>query len=151
MALDDGWKSEHRAAEVLKELQIPSLPVDPFHIAERRDILVQENPALSSGISGCLMKMGDNFGIIYSSRFSSEGFKRFTVAHELGHYFMDGHALHLGRVYFATTVNTRRINGLAQINGLWQCAGQGDMKISPCFSSMVVRSEASSQPLWPVW
>lgn len=95
MALNDGWKSENRAAEVLKELQITSLPVDPFHIAERRDILVQENPSLSSGISGCLMKMGDDFGIIYSSRFSSEGFKRFTVAHELGHYFMDGHALHL--------------------------------------------------------
>lgn len=95
MALNDDWKSENRAAEVLKQLQITSLPVDPFHIAERRDILVQENPSLSSGISGCLMKVGDNFGIIYSARFSSEGFKRFTVAHELGHYFMDGHALHL--------------------------------------------------------
>lgn len=95
MALNDGWKSENRAAEVLKELQITSLPVDPFHIAGRRDILVQENPSLSSGISGCLMKVGDNFGIIYSSRFSSDGFRRFTVAHELGHYFMDGHAFHL--------------------------------------------------------
>jgi hypothetical protein len=95
MALNDEWKSENRAAEVLKELQITSLPVDPFHIAGRRDILVQEDPTLSSGISGCLMKVGDNFGIIFSSRFSSEGFKRFTVAHELGHYFMDGHPLHL--------------------------------------------------------
>lgn len=95
MTLNDGWKSENRAAEVLKQLQITSLPIDPFHIAGLRDIVVQENPSLSSGISGCLMKVGDNFGIIYSARFSSEGFKRFTVAHELGHYFMDGHAMHL--------------------------------------------------------
>jgi Zn-dependent peptidase ImmA (M78 family) len=91
MAFDDGWKSENRAAEVLKQLQITRLPVDPFAIAAAKDILVQENPSLSSGISGCLMKVGDAFGIIYSSKFSSEGFKRFTVAHELGHYFLDGH------------------------------------------------------------
>ena len=37
------------------------------------------------------MKVGDTFGILYSSRFASEGFKRFNVAHELGHYFLPGH------------------------------------------------------------
>lgn len=95
MALNDEWKSENRAAEVLRQLQITSLPVDPFQIATQRDIVVQEDTSLSAGISGCLMKVGDVFGIIYSSRFSSEGFKRFTVAHELGHYFMEGHAQQL--------------------------------------------------------
>ena len=37
------------------------------------------------------MKVGDAFGILYSSRFASEGFKRFNVAHEFGHYFLPGH------------------------------------------------------------
>jgi IrrE N-terminal-like domain len=95
MGLDDGWKAELRAAEVLKQLEVSQLPVDPFAIANARQILVQENPSLSSGFSGCLMKVGDQFGIMYSSRFASEGFKRFTVAHELGHYFLDGHVQHL--------------------------------------------------------
>lgn len=95
MALDDGWKAETRAAEVLKNFQISCLPVDPFAIAPARGIDLQENPSLSSGISGCLMKVGDVFGIMYSSRFASEGFKRFTVAHELGHFFLDGHVQQL--------------------------------------------------------
>jgi hypothetical protein len=60
-------------------------------VANRRDIAHQEKPSLAPGISGCLMKVGDAFGILYSSRFASEGFKRFNVAHELGHYFLAGH------------------------------------------------------------
>jgi hypothetical protein len=95
MGFDDGWKSELRATEVLKQLQIDKLPVDPFAIAKDRGIEIQEDPSLSSGISGCLMKVGDIFGILFSSKFSSDGFKRFTVAHELGHYYLDGHVHHL--------------------------------------------------------
>jgi hypothetical protein len=37
------------------------------------------------------MRIGDAFGIIYSARFQSPGFRRFTVGHELGHYFLEGH------------------------------------------------------------
>ena len=88
---DDGFGAELQAHEVLNKLQISSLPIDPFVVANRRDITHQEKPSLAPGISGCLMKVGDAFGILYSSRFASEGFKRFNVAHELGHYFLPGH------------------------------------------------------------
>jgi hypothetical protein len=88
---DDGFGAELQAHEVLNRLQISSLPVDPFAVANGRDIAHQEKPSLGPGISGCLMKVGDAFGILYSSRFASEGFKRFNVAHELGHYFLPGH------------------------------------------------------------
>lgn len=95
MALDPSWKPEARASEVLKKLNLAKLPIDPFAVADAHDIVHQENPSLASGISGCLMKVSDLFGIIYSTRFASDGFKRFTVGHELGHYFLDGHVQHL--------------------------------------------------------
>jgi Zn-dependent peptidase ImmA (M78 family) len=92
---DDSWKAELRASEVLTHRRIEQLPIDPFAIAQAEEITCEENASLNAGISGCLMKIEDCFGIIYSSRFSSVGFKRFTVAHELGHYYLDGHADHL--------------------------------------------------------
>lgn len=95
MAVELGWKSELRAAELLKMLDLVALPIDPFKIAERKQIACQQMPSLGEGISGCMMKVGDNFGILYSARFASEGFRNFTVGHELGHYCMDGHVAHL--------------------------------------------------------
>jgi IrrE N-terminal-like domain len=91
MPIDPWWKAEASASEVLANANITSLPVDPFHIAGTKDIFCQENPSLSEGISGCLMRVGDAFGIIYSARFQSPGYRRFTVGHELGHYFLEGH------------------------------------------------------------
>ena len=43
----------------------------------------------STGVSGCLSGAGDTLGIFYSDSISSDGFRRFTVAHELGHYFLE--------------------------------------------------------------
>jgi hypothetical protein len=88
---DESFAADMQAAEVISKLKINSLPVNPFEIADARDIVHQENPSLAPGISGCLMKVGDKVGILYSNRFANEGFKRFNVGHELGHYFMPGH------------------------------------------------------------
>ena len=43
------------------------------------------------GVSGMLLRHGDTFGILYSTRIPNIGFQRFSIAHELGHYFIDGH------------------------------------------------------------
>jgi hypothetical protein len=91
----DFWQPELRATEVIEKLQISSLPVDPFAIADGEKIVVEKMGSVSPGISGCLMKSGDTFGIFYSGWFPNEGFLRFTVAHELGHYFLDGHYEHI--------------------------------------------------------
>jgi Zn-dependent peptidase ImmA (M78 family) len=88
---DESFAADMQAAEVISKLKIKSLPVNPFDIADARGIVHQENASLAPGISGCLMKVGDQFGILYSNRFANEGFKRFNVGHELGHYFMPGH------------------------------------------------------------
>jgi hypothetical protein len=95
MAAHDGFGAELQATQVLRKLGIASLPVDPFAIAAKHEIVCEQKPGMATGISGCLMKVGDIFGILYSTRFSSEGFQRFTVAHELGHYFLEGHVQHL--------------------------------------------------------
>jgi hypothetical protein len=91
MVRDEFWQAELRATEVVAKLRISSLPVDPFAIAAAEGIVCGQINSLSPGVSGCLLKSGDNFGIFYSGSFPNEGFLRFTVAHELGHYFLDGH------------------------------------------------------------
>ena len=91
MRSDDGFSAELQASQVLAKLQISCLPVDPFAIADKRGIVHERRTSLAPGISGCLMKVEDVFGILYSARFASEGFRRFTIAHELGHYFLEGH------------------------------------------------------------
>jgi len=37
------------------------------------------------------MRVGSSFGILYATHLANEGFERFSVAHELGHYFLPGH------------------------------------------------------------
>lgn len=38
-----------------------------------------------------LVKSGDDFAISYATHIKSEGFQRFSIAHELGHFFLPGH------------------------------------------------------------
>jgi hypothetical protein len=82
-------EAEHCAKKALAECEIQSLPIDPFAIAAQKGIVVA--PEHLEGCSGCLVKSGDAFGILYSTSLKNEGFERFTVAHELGHYFLPGH------------------------------------------------------------
>lgn len=79
------------AEELVRTLGITSLPVDPFAIAKKYEIEVQPKPSSSPGVSGFLVKVGDVFGIMHASHIKNEGFIRFTVSHELGHYFLPGH------------------------------------------------------------
>jgi len=86
-----------RAQALVRELGISSLPVDPFAIALKKDIVVQAKPDSDEGVSGMLLRHGNNFGILYATHIPSEGFQRFSVAHELGHYCLPGHIDHVLR------------------------------------------------------
>lgn len=68
-----------------------ALPIDPIAIAKNHDILVQPMAPKQPGVSGFLMRQGNAFGIGYSTKLNNPGFINFTVAHELGHYFLPGH------------------------------------------------------------
>lgn len=81
----------------VRDAGINRFPVDPFAIAEHVQINVQAKPPDVQGASGWLVKAGNSFGILYATHIPNEGFQRFSVAHELGHYFLDGHPEHVFR------------------------------------------------------
>ena len=85
-------QAEGTAALVLREMKIEGLRVDPIEIATRKDILVQAKPDTADGVSGALIKAGDQFGIMYATKIPSKGFQKFSIAHELGHYCIEGHS-----------------------------------------------------------
>ena len=82
---------ENTAASVLHEMKIDRLRVDPEAIAVAKGILVKPKPDTAAGVSGILVKAGDQFGIMYATNIPSRGFQKFCIAHELGHYCIEGH------------------------------------------------------------
>lgn len=93
MARSDPFAFATTAAEqLIKGLGIASLPIDPIAIARGRDIEVVAKPIEDAGVSGMLVRVGNNFAIAYATHLQNEGFEHFSVSHELGHYFLPGHA-----------------------------------------------------------
>ncbi len=87
--------AKQKAEAFLRDEGIAKLAVDPFAIAAGRDIEVLAKPSTADGVSGMLLRHGDTFGICYATHIPSEGFQRFSIAHELGHYFLEGHIDHI--------------------------------------------------------
>jgi Zn-dependent peptidase ImmA (M78 family) len=88
-------RAQLQAEQFLRDEGITSLPVDVMEIAERRGILVQGKPDTAPGVSGMLVRSGDEFGILYATHIKSLGFQRFSIAHELAHYLLEGHIDHV--------------------------------------------------------
>lgn len=100
----------NQAEKLLEQEGLASMPVDIEALAETRGILIQAKPDTDPGVSGMLLRYGDEFGILYATHVRSVGYQRFSIAHELGHYFLEGHAeillpkpgtKHLSRAGFA--------------------------------------------------
>ncbi len=84
-------KAHWEADRLLKDLEIDALPIDPFEIARRLDIELCPLPSTVGGASGMLLHVGGQFGICYPTHVNSDGFKNFSVGHEIGHYRLPGH------------------------------------------------------------
>ena len=80
------------AGDLLSQLHIDCLPVDVFNVAERSGVPVRRKPDAKAGVSGALLKIGNDFAIAYATHISSPGFQRFSIGHELGHLHIPGHA-----------------------------------------------------------
>ncbi len=78
------------AQELLSTLDIRNVPIYPRKIAKEMGIFIQEKKA-QSGYDGYLMCANGIWGIMINSSIRSRARKRFTVAHELGHYCINHH------------------------------------------------------------
>lgn len=79
------------AEQLIKGFNITTLPIEPIAIANDRDIEVFAKPARDAGVSGMLIRHGNEFAIAYATHIDNEAFQRFSISHELGHYFLPGH------------------------------------------------------------
>ena len=84
------WRASLVAARVIRRHEVSELPVDPKTIAKANQVEVRPMPA-ATGVSGMLLRVGDHFGIGYATHIDNVGYQNFSLAHELGHYFLEGH------------------------------------------------------------
>lgn len=96
------WTSELRQRALMLEAQrlletegLLRLHVDLNALADTREIVIEPMETSSKGVSGMLVRYGNSFGILYDSTIPNEGFQRFSIAHELGHFFVEGHLDHI--------------------------------------------------------
>lgn len=84
-------EAEYAAKKLIGKLKITKAPICPFKIAKDHEITVRSKDSDKPGVSGFLMRVGGQFGIMHASHIKNDGFIRFTISHELGHYFIPGH------------------------------------------------------------
>lgn len=80
-----------KAAEVLKYFGINEYPINPVRIAQSLGIRVIERLFPGKNISG-IIRMDEKETLIYINKNDTPSRQRFTIAHEIGHFFlhMDG-------------------------------------------------------------
>lgn len=79
-----------RSAGEKLALKQGKFPVDVKEIARDEGIEIYPLPGKKRGVSGGITFTEPPI-IFHTQLIKSEGFVRFTIAHELGHYFTDGH------------------------------------------------------------
>ena len=80
------------AVGLLKRLGIEKPPIDVKKITGDSGLLLSAMPdGGADGVSGMLIRHGNHFGILYATHINNEQFQRFSIGHELGHFFLPGH------------------------------------------------------------
>jgi Zn-dependent peptidase ImmA (M78 family) len=83
----------NRAENKLKKHDLYTLPIDLVSLLEKEDISLFPKDNSTDGVSGILARIGNDFCIVYSTYYGNPGFERFSIAHELGHFFLDDHPI----------------------------------------------------------
>ena len=73
---------------LLRDLDIQEFPIEPRHIASALGIVLWERE-FAGNYDGCLMRVGDAWGILINAQIQSEARRNFTIAHEIGHYQLE--------------------------------------------------------------
>jgi Zn-dependent peptidase ImmA (M78 family) len=80
-------QAEDMAREIIRELQISFAPIDVYHIAQDLKLNVIEEE-LPEEVSGVLYQNKQKTPVIILNKQQSSRRKRFSVAHEIGHYVL---------------------------------------------------------------
>jgi len=91
MATDPYAFATLAAEKLVRSITSATLPIDPIAIARGKGIEVVAKPAQDAGVSGMLIRVGQEYAIAYATHIDNEAFQRFSVGHELGHYCLPGH------------------------------------------------------------
>ena len=78
---------EQKAAQILRAHGLYSVPIDPVALANRNGIRVLNAAFSEEGLSGLVAKRGSDIQILVNQNDTSFR-KRFTIAHEMGHFFL---------------------------------------------------------------
>lgn len=84
--------------KIAKQRGFDRFPIDPFAIARHEDIMIEAKPSDRRGVSGGIIFHDEEVIIFYSTNIKNIGFQRFTVGHELAHYFLPGHPEEIAHV-----------------------------------------------------
>lgn len=87
-----------RVKNALREIEPlfnTSFPRNIIEVCEKLDIKVQETSSFPMDVSGIIHKKNGNFYILINSN-QSAGRKSFTIAHELGHFYLHKDRLESG-------------------------------------------------------
>jgi len=86
---------EHLARRIANELLdshgVSQVPVDPTWLAVQEGATVIEQSGFPTGCYGALCLVDGAFQILVSTECPTAGHKRFTIAHEVAHFIIDGH------------------------------------------------------------
>lgn len=84
----------NKANKILNELNINTLPIDPYEIADKLNCKVlkispeelpSDFPCDKNNFAGALVKNGGEYNYILINKYDSQKRQNFTIAHELGH------------------------------------------------------------------
>lgn len=90
-------KVERLVEQLLEQYTISSPPIDVFSIAKNKDIDIIQGDL--GDVSGLLLREGNQVTIGVNQN-HSETRKRFTIAHEIGHFILHGdETLHVDKVF----------------------------------------------------
>ncbi len=82
---------EEEATQIRHDYNFGDYAIDLFKLGENLGIEIKTESKKASGISGALIRDGNNFLIYYSSSINNIQYQRFSIAHEFGHYFLPEH------------------------------------------------------------
>lgn len=79
------------ARQIIQDHGITTWPLIPEEIAANERLPIEVVQGFPANTYGALYKNDHGFKIILSAGCHTEGQRRFTLCHELAHYFLDGH------------------------------------------------------------